>query len=367
VQPPERPSSPAPGARGVAPVIDTRLRYPRGLDAEVWAARHGSGEVPDQWPYGLHRLLRPGLHVQVEPPPGAVTVAASRGVRACTGGAYDWVPRPHRASAPDVALAWDERVGIPMALTAPAGTRVATGVIWLTDRVPRPAALRWLERRALGRCAAVWALSSAQLPVLRREWGVESVRLHHLRFGVDRDFWFPGPDARRSGTVLVVGNDRDRDHGTAIRAVEAVRTRHPGVQVHVVSGRQVEVPPELGKRTPVLTHDALRREYQAADVCVVALRPNRHCSGLTTVLEAMACGRPVIVTGTPGMGDYVRHGREGLLVPPGDVSTLAAAITRVLDNPGLAAELGQAAREAVDRAFNTERQAEQLSEILCGL
>ena len=124
------------------------------------------------------------------------------------------------------------------------------------------------------------------------------------------------------------------------------------------------VPPDLGDRTPALSHLALREEYRTSGVCVVALRPNRHCSGITTVLEAMACGRPVIVTDTPGMRDYVRHGRDGLLVPPGDVRALAAEILRVLTDPGLAAELGQAARAAVEETFNTERQADQLSGIL---
>jgi glycosyltransferase involved in cell wall biosynthesis len=111
----------------------------------------------------------------------------------------------------------------------------------------------------------------------------------------------------------------------------------------------------------------LRDEYRTSDVCVVAVKPNHHCSGVTATLEAMACGRPVVVTDTPGMSDYVKHGETGLLVPPGDSKELATTIRRVLSDPVLAGDLGAAGRESVERSFNSERQAAQLSEIVSGL
>jgi glycosyltransferase involved in cell wall biosynthesis len=108
----------------------------------------------------------------------------------------------------------------------------------------------------------------------------------------------------------------------------------------------------------------LREEYRTSAVCVVAVRPNQHCSGLTAALEAMACGRPVVVTETPGMRDYVSHGYNGLLVPPGDPRALATAIERILANPQLGADLGEAGRKTVEESFNTQRQVEQLAEML---
>lgn len=340
-----------------------RVRYSHALDPLEWAQRHARGEVPDELPYGLDRLAGPGISLHVDPPPRGRNALASRLLHACTR-SYEWVAPVGPDGVPEVSFAWDERVGIPMALTARDPVCVVTGVIWLTDRAPRCGALTALERRALQRCAAVWALSSTQLPILREVWGVEARRLHHVRFGVDRDFWVPGPDPGRSGRVLVVGNDRHRDFATAVRAVQIARAGRPDLRVHVVTEQQVDVPPEVGVRTAGMGHVALRQEYQRAELCVIALRPNRHCSGLTAALEAMACGRPVIVTETPGMGDYVRHGHDGLLVPPGDAQALAAAILRVATNPSLGVDLGAAGRRTVEESLNTARLADQLADLL---
>lgn len=71
------------------------------------------------------------------------------------------------------------------------------------------------------------------------------------------------------------------------------------------------------------------------------------------LLEGMATGRPSIVSRGPGPGELVTHEETGLTVPAGDSPALAKAITRLLDDPELAARLGSKAREAAthyDRA-----------------
>lgn len=62
-----------------------------------------------------------------------------------------------------------------------------------------------------------------------------------------------------------------------------------------------------------------------------------------TVVEANACGTPVVATRVPGLQDSVRDGENGLLVPRGDASVLAAALARVLGEPGLRADLAAGA------------------------
>src|SRR5213075_2252867 len=62
-------------------------------------------------------------------------------------------------------------------------------------------------------------------------------------------------------------------------------------------------------------------------------------------IESFLRGRPVVGARAGGIPDIVEHDRNGLLVPPGDPYALAAAIERVLFEPGLAERLGAAARE----------------------
>jgi glycosyltransferase involved in cell wall biosynthesis len=77
----------------------------------------------------------------------------------------------------------------------------------------------------------------------------------------------------------------------------------------------------------------LRQLYRDADVVVVPLLSNRYAAGLSTVFEAVACGRPVVVANSPGIvADLIEH---DLVIgyKPGDVEDLRQAIVKVLSDP----------------------------------
>lgn len=77
------------------------------------------------------------------------------------------------------------------------------------------------------------------------------------------------------------------------------------------------------------------------------------------VLESMACGRAVVASGIGQVNELVRDGETGLLLPPGDVGALVAALRRFGQEPGLAGRLGAAARaEAVEKHSWTARAEE---------
>jgi len=258
-------------------------------------------------------------------------------------------------------LCWDERSGSTAAVRSRLRGEppVATGVIWATEpglRVPRHVA------SGLRSAAAVWALSSAQLDVLAG-WGIRCTRLHHLVMGIDAGFWRPEPDVVADPElVLAVGNDRHRDHAAVVEAVAAVRRRRPARLV-LVTHHPVSVPTDLGERVPQCTHRELREHYARAAVVALALTQNLHLSGLTALLESMACGKPVVVTRTPGIEHYVRDGETGVLVEPGP-GALAVQVERLLDDPDRAATLGAAARREVTARLSTVHQASALAAIL---
>ena len=145
-----------------------------------------------------------------------------------------------------------------------------------------------------------------------------------------------------------------------------VRRRVPDARLEIATHHPIEVPADLGIRHPQLSHGDLRELYRRSQVVVVALHPNLHVSGVTVALEAMACGRPVVITGTPGMTDYVVHGEWGRLVPPGDPEALARAIIDLLLDQDEAAALGGAGHKAAQDRYNTASQAAALAELLRG-
>ncbi len=74
-----------------------------------------------------------------------------------------------------------------------------------------------------------------------------------------------------------------------------------------------------------------------------------------TVLEAMAMGRPIITTDAPGCRETVIDGENGYLVPVKSVDALVAAMQRFIDNPDLAARMGQRSRQVAEDKYDVHK------------
>jgi glycosyltransferase involved in cell wall biosynthesis len=91
--------------------------------------------------------------------------------------------------------------------------------------------------------------------------------------------------------------------------------------------------------------------FQALDVVVHAsTRPEPF--GLT-IIEAMACGRAVIVAGAGGAAELFRHDQDALGFPPGDATALAEVMHRLIQDPALRDRLGVQARRTVVQRYNS--------------
>jgi glycosyltransferase involved in cell wall biosynthesis len=114
----------------------------------------------------------------------------------------------------------------------------------------------------------------------------------------------------------------------------------------------------LGTVPQVRVAEELRR---AAVVAVPFLRTGmteRHTSPLKA-FEAMAAGRPMVVSDLPASREFLRDGENALLVPPGEASALAAALRRLLSEPALAERLARTAWDEAPR-YSWEARAQAL-------
>jgi glycosyltransferase involved in cell wall biosynthesis len=99
--------------------------------------------------------------------------------------------------------------------------------------------------------------------------------------------------------------------------------------------------------------------------CDVVVVPSRWEGFGLVALEAMRMGKPVIASSVGGLKEVVVNGSTGILVPPGDIGELRAAILR--PSATELAEMGARGRERFDRNYRIERVHEELRELYAGV
>ena len=211
-------------------------------------------------------------------------------------------------------------------------------------------------RQVSGRIDAAVAVSDAAASFLRR---VVRVPLEIVPNGVDvRAFAHPGRpiEGLPAGPKILWVNRLDPQKGFEImlRAFERLASEVVGVHLLVAGdGRDRallrSLPGDLRSRIlrlGTVPHGDLPRYHADADV-FVSPATGQESFGIVLV-EAMAAGVPVVASDIAGYREVVRDGVDGLLVPPGDPSALAAAIRRVLSEPELAATLKAAGRSRAE-------------------
>jgi glycosyltransferase involved in cell wall biosynthesis len=249
------------------------------------------------------------------------------------------------AAAALVALRWLFRFRTPI-------------VIW--DLSP---AMRWRIRiltqdRTIPRVDGVIALNDIQQPYIARRWGAH-VPVIVVNHWVDTDFYQPGPSEAR-GTILAVGDDSGRDYPTLLRALEGLSAR-----TLIRTGLPLDLNQHHAAVTVLsdrLTPRAFRDLYADSQFVVVPLHPDtKNASGISTILEAAAMGKAVIVSDSDGIRGFVRHDETGLVVPANDPISLREAIGRLLREPETCDRLGREARRYVERTASPAIFAERLA------
>ena len=87
----------------------------------------------------------------------------------------------------------------------------------------------------------------------------------------------------------------------------------------------------------------------------IAALPSRREGLPKSLLEAAACGRPIVATNVPGCREIARESVNALLVPPDNAQALADAITRLADDKELRRKFGEAGRRLVENEFSANR------------
>jgi len=170
------------------------------------------------------------------------------------------------------------------------------------------------------------------------------------------------PGLPKEEFLLFVGElSRDKGLPTLLRAYESLGRKRPPLLL--VGRRTPDTPthfPDGAEICAEWPHDHVMAAFRR---CLFAVLPSICLDACpTTVLEAMASGRPVVATTTGGIVDMIVDGENGLLVPPDDEYKLAEAIARLLNDADLRVRLAAGAQERVQR-FTASAIVERLEAV----
>ncbi len=203
--------------------------------------------------------------------------------------------------------------------------------------------------------------------------GVPKNQVHHINNGVNVDFFTPPKHINTEPEILCVGRMvAEKDHTTLLKAFAKVQKQVPKARLHLVGdgyllNKMQELSHNLGLQEHVAFHGSsgnVLEHMQAARLFVLSSTSEGTPNAL---LEAMACGLPIVATAIAGIPDMIENEKQGLLVPPSNADTLASAILRVLQDDTLANNLGMEARKRACSAYSLNDTARKYGDVYMNL
>jgi len=215
--------------------------------------------------------------------------------------------------------------------------------------------------------------ASWQKQFIEQRWGVPAARVVFTPFMVDSHFFAPtaaellakmeqNAATRKRPLICAVGLEC-RDYPTLIKAVRdleidvVIAAASPWSKRADTSAKEA-LPDNVTVRK--FSQYELRQLLADSAFMVMPLDNVPFQAGVTALLEAMAMGKAIICSKTPGQTDVVIDGVTGIYVPPGDVATLRSAIATLLANPSQAATMGRAGRRRIENEMSLEHYTTRL-------
>jgi glycosyltransferase involved in cell wall biosynthesis len=256
----------------------------------------------------------------------------------------------------EVIFSTVDRVGIPLIFFSWMGfikskiVYVSIGLPERLERLPTP----WLNslfRRALQKVDTIICYGWGEAEYLRKWMGAGGNKVCFIPMGVDVNIFAPVPGAAADIDVVSIGRDSNRDYPLLIQFA----ADHPQLKVLVVAKKgQIPRTNPFHKNLQVredIPFAEIKATLSRAKVVALPLYQNSYSGATTTLLQAMAMAKAVVVTRTSAIseGYFLKHGENVVWVEPGDQNQFSQAILDLLQDKQRTDELGQAARETALR------------------
>jgi glycosyltransferase involved in cell wall biosynthesis len=251
-------------------------------------------------------------------------------------------------------------------------TRLHTAQIFVDrlNRMPIQQSRRrdyWFEKKSILRANLITAPSQAVIDLTRTWLPLRNMPTCVIPNAVNERKFRPANLVRRNSVLYVGRLERNKGMETIAQAMPIVLKRFPAAEFQFVGS---DGPDHDGKkwseklldavdptqrerlRFEQKSRDALVQAYQEAAVCIL---PSAWENCPYALLEAMACGTPVVATRGGGVPEIIEDGVSGLMVSNGDAEALADRISALLEDAQLRKALGHNARRRIQELFSVEQ------------
>jgi len=236
---------------------------------------------------------------------------------------------------------------------------------------------RWVERRTVQRADAIIAVGTRQKRWIIDELGADPHKIFHVPNGVDLERFNPHDkrDCRNKFdyspvddlVIFIKSYSEQSGIRYLLQAIRIINQRRPSIKLMAIGGGQLkeemsELARSLEIEESVLFLDRVSNEQIPflLNMADVYISPSIPMGGAEEVfplglLEAMACGKPVIATGIGGQKEIIEGGDNvGILIPPSDPGAIADAVIELFCDPEKAKEMGKNARKYVESTYSWE-------------
>ena len=266
----------------------------------------------------------------------------------------------------DIVFCPGEEIGIPLARVCSQSPENLKIVVWfhritgLRTRV----ALKLFKIADLLDLAVVSNLTNKNF--LKNYLGLLDKQILFLWHLVDGKYFAPETSSPKPRSVVMSVGLEYRDYNLL-----AAATAELDVEVKIAGFSQFQsrtanlpkvMPRNMSNQRYSLS--ALLELYHQADLVVICLKENTAAAGVTVLLEAMCCKKPIICTRTTGLDEYLSNEQAIMTIEPGDLIGLQKAILYLLEHPEEAKFRAERAYQLASERHNLEQQVEVLANFI---
>jgi glycosyltransferase involved in cell wall biosynthesis len=297
----------------------------------------------------------------------------------------DYTSAPSHGLPRDLALAWEafrrkgdydviftngENVSLPLALMFKATTHRPRHIT-IGHRLSPPKKKPFFTvLKAFKQIDTIFVYATTQRDYALSVLGIPPSKIALIPFNADAKFYRPLPATVVNENLVSAAGLEWRDYDVLIEAAR----RLPDMTFKLAAASpwskhqdktaKRDLPPNVTARR--YEYGELRDLYASSAIVVVPLLENDFQAGVTTILEGMAMGKPVVVTKTSGQTDVIIDGENGVYVPVADADAVTNALVRLRTDPALRQRLGQGARSWLEANASLDLWAATIADVIVG-